>query len=120
MTHGDEYDRDGQQDPECKSPGQARHDRDGDDHGDERLAGVHDAWAEDHADIIEIVSGARHELAGAIANVKFGFHEEQMIEERAAEVEFDVAGDADENPAGTEGKKAAEQHEQKQEKTIDA
>src|SRR2546423_5872893 len=119
MTDGDEDDRNGKQNPKREDSGQAGHDHDGDDHGDEGLAGVHDSGAEDHADIVEVVGGAGHELAGAIPDIKLRFHEKQLIEEGTAEVEFDVAGNTDENPACTEGEKPPQQNEQKQKETVD-
>ncbi len=61
---------------------------------------------EDHADGVEVVGGAGHQFAGTITHVEFGLEDQQTFEEIVANVEFDVAGDADERPARGEGEKA--------------
>ena len=78
---------------------QLRHDENGEDHAVMRLPAVHDAGAENHAHVVEVVGGARHQLAGAVADVKLRLHQQQAIEEIAANVELDVARDADQHPA---------------------
>jgi len=84
------------------------------------LPGVHDAGAEDHAYVVEVVGGAGHQFASAIADVKLRLHEQQAAEQVGAEVEFNVAGDADENPARGEGQRAFEQDADNQDETVDA
>ena len=63
---------------------------------------VHDAGAEEHADGVEVVGHARHDVAGAALLVVLGGLLFELQEEIVAEVEFDVAGDADEDPAREE------------------
>src|SRR5258708_37658343 len=120
MADGDGYDRYGQQHPKCKGRGKPAHDDDSKNHGYERLAGIHNAGAEDHADIVEVVSGAGHELARPIADVEFGLHEDKAIKETAANIELDVARNADEHPAGGERHQALEQDADDQDQAVDA
>ena len=63
---------------------------------------VHDAGTEEHADGVEVVGHARHDVAGAALLVVLGGLLLKLQEEVVAEVEFDVAGDADEDPAREE------------------
>src|SRR5713226_2254310 len=60
MADGDGYDGHGQEHPKRQGGRKARHDDDGEDHGHDRLTGVHDAGAENHADVVEVVGGAGH------------------------------------------------------------
>ena len=69
---------------------------------DDRVGRVHDRRAEQHADRIQIVGGARHNVAGAIALVVGVGEAFEAREQIVAQVEFDVAGDADHDPAGEE------------------
>ena len=110
VADGNEDDRDRQENPERQRTRKLRQDQQGEDHGGQRLAGVHDAGAENHADVVEIVCGARHQFAGAVADVKLRLHQQQAIEEVAANVEFDVARDADKDPSRRERKSAFEQN----------
>jgi hypothetical protein len=84
------------------------------------LARVHDAGAENHANVIEIVGGTGHQLAGAVANVELRLHQQEAVEEVAANVELDVARDADENPPRREREGALEQDANQKHETIDA
>src|SRR5207302_7833353 len=52
--------------------------------------------------------GARHQLAGAIAHVKLRLHKQQPIEQVVAKIEFNVAGEANQNPARPEGEDTLE------------
>src|ERR1700730_14000617 len=120
MADSYRYDRHGQEHPKRQGRRQAGHDDDGENHGDQRLAGVHDAGAEDHAHVVEIVGGTRHELARAIADVELRLHQKKAIEKAAAEVEFDIARNADEHPARGERHQAFQQHANNQDETVDA
>src|SRR6266404_1267731 len=120
MADGYRYDGHGQQHPKRQGRRQAGHDDDGENHGHERLAGVHDAGAKNHADIVEVVGGARHQFTSAIANVEFGLHEQQPIEQASTQIEFDIARDADENPARGEGHRTFEQDADNQDEAVDA
>src|SRR5712675_428359 len=90
VTDGHKNDRYGQQDPPGQGGRKPRHDHDGHDHRDQRLAGVHNTGAENHAHVVEVIGGARHQFASTIANVEFGFHKQQAIKQSSAQIEFDV------------------------------
>src|ERR1700732_1385177 len=66
------------------------------------------------------VGGRRHELARAIADVELRLHQKKAIEKAAAEVEFDIARNADEHPARGERHQAFQQHANNQDETVDA
>ena len=66
---------------------------------DEGVGRIHDGRAEQHADGIQVVGGARHDVARAVALVVGVGEALQVREEIVAQVEFDVAGDADDHPA---------------------
>ncbi len=79
------------------------------DHEDERargehdgIGGVHDRRAEQHADGVEVVGGARHDVARARALIERIGERFQVLEEVVAQVEFDFARDADHDPARQE------------------
>ena len=82
-------------------------------HEDQRAGGehhgvgrVHDRRAEQHADGVQVVGGARHDVAGAGALVEAVGKRFQVAEQIVAQVELDVARDADQDPAGQELKDA--------------
>ncbi len=60
------------------------------------------AGAEQHADGVEVVGGAGHDVAGAGALVEAEVEGFEMAEEIVAQVELDLARDADDDPAGEE------------------
>ena len=60
---------------------------------------VHEPGAEHHAHGVEVVGHAGHHVAGAVALIEAGILAFEFAEEVVAEVELDVAGDADEHPA---------------------
>ena len=61
-----------EQNPQREGGRERDHNQDGHDHGDDGRRAVHDPGAEHHADGVEVVGGARHQLAGAIADIEFG------------------------------------------------
>ena len=73
---------------------------------DERVGRIHDGRAEQHAHGVQVVGGARHDVAGAGALVEAGVEGFEMAEEIVAQVELDLARDADHDPAGEELKDA--------------
>ncbi len=103
---GDGDDRRGKQNPEREGRRERNHHQNCQNHGDDRGGAVHDAGTEDHADGVEVVGGAGHQFAGTITHVEFGLEDQEALQEIVANVEFDVAGDADERPARGEGEKA--------------
>ena len=71
----------------------------GEHHG---VGGVHDARADQHAHRVQIVGGAGHDVAGAGALIKAVGQPLQVGEQIVAQVELDLARDADQDPAGQE------------------
>src|ERR1019366_5610885 len=55
-----------------------------------------------HPDGVQIVGGAGHDVAGAVALVVGVGEALQVLEQVVAQIEFDVAGDADDHPAREE------------------
>ena len=69
---------------------------------DDRVGRIHDRGAKQHADRVQIVGGARHDVARAMAlvvGIRQAFEAREKI---VAQVELDVARDADDDPAGQE------------------
>jgi len=66
---------------------------------EDRVGAVHEGRAEQHADGIQVVGHAGHHVAGAVALIEARILLFEMAEEIVANVEFDLAGDADKNPA---------------------
>ena len=95
IAHGDDNDGNRDENPQAKRWGQAEHQNHRQHHRDDRLRGVHDSRAQNHAHRVQVIGGARHELAGAIAHIKFGLHKQEPIEQVVAKIEFDIAGEAD-------------------------
>ena len=92
-------DRNGKQNPKAERGRKRDHQDDGQNHRDDGGGAVHDAGAENHADVVQIVGAARHDFAGAVADVKFRLLAQQGSEQIVAQIEFDVAGNSDQNPA---------------------
>ena len=69
---------------------------------DEGVGRVHDGGAEQHADRVQVVGGARHNVAGAVTLVVGVRKDFQTREQIVAQVELYVARDADHDPAGEE------------------
>ena len=68
----------------------------GEDHG---VGRIHDARTQQHAHRVQVVGGSRHDVAGARALVEAGVERFQMAEQMIAQVELDLARDADQDPA---------------------
>ncbi len=91
--------RRGNQAEQGKPPIHAPHHADQKERGEEGLGEVHDAGAEHHADGVEIVGGARHDVAGAVFRVEVLRERDDMGEQIVAQIELDVARQADEDDA---------------------
>ena len=68
----------------------------------DRVRRIHDGGAQQHAHGIEIIGRPRHYVAGAhalVVRVRKAF---KMVEEVVAQVELNVAGNADDDPAREE------------------
>ena len=63
------------------------------------VRGVHDARADQHAHGVQVVGGARHDVAGAGALIEAVREPLQVREEIVAQIELDFARDADQDPA---------------------
>ena len=66
---------------------------------EDRVGRVHQGRAEQHADRVEVVGHAGHDVAGAVVLIEAGVLGLELAEEVVAQVELDLAGDADEDPA---------------------
>ena len=88
-------------------------------HSEQSCGAVHDSGPEHHADLIEVVGGARHQLAGAVAHVELGLHGEQAIEQVVAQVVLDIAREADQDPARPEGEDALQRNDRQGCQAVD-
>src|SRR5262249_12705964 len=79
----------------CEAPIGRPHHHDGQDEGEAGLGPIHDAGTEHHADGVEVVGGAGHDVAGAMTGVEITGEIHQMRKQIVAQVELDVAGNAD-------------------------
>ena len=70
---------------------------------------VHDGRAEKHSYRVQVIGGARHDVAGSVALVVGVGEAFEMGEEIVAQVEFDVARDSDDDPACQELEDAFDQ-----------
>ena len=82
---------------------------------DDGVRRVHDRGAEQHADRVQVIGGARHDVAGAMALVVGVGKAFETREQIVAQIELDVARDADDDPASEEledsfGDRDGEQH----------
>ena len=66
------------------------------------LSRVHDRRTQQFADRVQIVGGARHNVARAVAQIIGVAETFEAGEQVIAQVEFDVARDADHDPTGKE------------------
>ena len=97
--HRDAHQRRRNQADQRELPIHRQHDGDGEHRGEHGLGPVHDARAQHHAHGVQIVGGARHDVAGAIAGVEIGRERHQVREQLIAKIEFDVARNADQDHA---------------------
>ena len=110
VIHGDDYKRHRQQDPQRETRGQLDHEIEREDACGNRVGRVHDARAEHHADGVEVISGARHQVARAVADIEFRLEFYQPGEQIIAQVVFDLARDSDQNPSRPEREKSFHNH----------
>ena len=78
------------------------HERERHDAHEERVRGLHDPGAEQHADGREVVHGAAHEVADAVLPVPRRGQAQQVVEEVLAHLVLDVARGADQDAAREE------------------
>ncbi len=67
---------------------------------DQRVGAVHDRWAEELADGVQVVGGAGHDVAGAVGVVVAGRLPFKVGEEVVAQVELDLARGPDDDLTG--------------------
>ena len=72
------------------------HGADGEDDG---VGRVHDGGTEQHPDRVEVVGGAGHNVARAVALIVGVGEAFEVREQVVAQIELDVAGDTDDHPA---------------------
>ncbi len=77
----------------------AQHEEERKDGEEDGIGAVHERRAQQHAHGVQVVGHAGHDVAGAIALVEAGVLDLELAEEVVAQVEFDFARDADEDPA---------------------
>ncbi len=99
QDHRDAHQRRRNQAEQRQPPVDRPHDSDQEEGGEERLGEVHDARAQHHADGVQIVGGARHDVAGAVLGVEILRESNDVREQVVAQIVFDVAGHADEDDA---------------------
>ncbi len=85
-----------------------QHQRDGDDEEDAGAGGIHHRRADHHADGVEIVGCARHQVAGAMRLVVAERQPLQMREEVVAEVVFELTRGANQQAPGQIAEHAAD------------
>ena len=76
------------------------------------------AGPEQHADRVQVVGSASHNVAGSRALIVRVGKAFEMTEEVVAQIEFDFAGDADHDPAGQKLKDSFARSHRQQEQRI--
>ena len=89
----------------------AQHEEQREDAEEDRVGAVHQRRAQQHAHRIQVVRHARHDVAGAVALIKARVLLLQLAEQVVAQVELDLARDADQNPALRVEKDALDQRD---------
>src|SRR5665213_2890919 len=87
---------------------------------DEAVGGIHDGGAEELTDGVEVIGGARHDVAGAVRMVIPGGLAGEVLEHVVAEIELDLARGADDDLAGDVEEDAGQRgDEQKPQRVVD-
>ncbi len=100
ILHENAGDGQGQKGPEGEPGTDADHEEERGDGEYDGVGRIHDGRAEQHAHGVEVVGGAGHDVAGAGALVEAEIEGFEMAEEIVAQVELNLARDADDDPAG--------------------
>ena len=85
---------------------------------DDGVRRVHDGRAEQHADGIEIVSSARHDVAGAVALIVGVGQAFEVSEKVVTQIEFNNARDSDDHPARQKLEDALDQSDGNDEERV--
>ncbi len=72
-------------------PIHSQHHADQEKRGEESLGEVHDAGTEHHADRVQIVGSARHDVAGAVFRIEILRQRDDVGKQIVAEIKFAVA-----------------------------
>ena len=115
ILHQDAGQRHGRQRHQRQIGADAQHEEQREDAQEDRVGAVHQRRPQQHAHRIQVVGHARHDVAGAVALVKARVLDFELAEQVVAQVEFDVARDADQNPALRVEKDAFDQADADQE-----
>ncbi len=99
QAHSQADERGGQERYQREAPVHIEHDGSHDDERETGLGSVHEPRPEHHAHRVQIVGGARHDVAGAHAPVEIRRKRGEPPEEVVAKVVLDVPGDADQDHA---------------------
>jgi hypothetical protein len=102
----------------CQTPIHNDHDDDGQQESKAGFGPIHNARAEHHADSVQVVGRARHDVAGAHAAVIIRRKLHQVTEQIVTQVVFDVARDPDDDhahPVLKEALDGGEPHQQSSE-----
>ena len=87
--------------------------------GEDQCVGrVHDGGAEQHTDCVQVVGGAGHDVTGAVALVVGVGETLEVREQVVAQIELDVARDADDHPARQKLEDALEQRDREDEQGV--
>jgi hypothetical protein len=87
---------------------------------DQRIRGIHDGRTEQHADCVQVIRCSRHDVARASALIVGERELLKMMEQIVAQVELDIAGDADDDPTSKELKNALAQGDHNHQKGIES
>ncbi len=112
QDHRNAHQRRGNQAEQCQPPIYLRHHANQEDRGEECFGEVHDARAQHHADRVQIVGGAGHDVAGAVFRVEVLRERDNVREQIVAQIELDVAGQADQDDAHPILEESLDQREQ--------
>ncbi len=99
VLHQDAGERHGRQRHQREIGTDAQQEEQREDGKKERVGAVHQARTEQHAHGVQVVGHARHQVAGAIALIEVCILLFQLSEEIVAQIELDIARDADQHPA---------------------
>ena len=96
-----------------------QHQHDGDHEHEDGVRGVHHRGTDHHADGVQVVGRARHEVAGAPRLVEAEREPLELREEIIADVVLDPARRADEDPAHEEQERAAHDRDPEDQQRIE-
>ena len=102
VLHHDADHRQRQEGPERQLGAEVDHEEQRADGENDGVGRIHDRRAEQHAHGVQVIGGAGHDVAGAGSLVVAVGKRFQMAKQIVAQIELDIARDADHDPAGKE------------------